>query len=29
MQVLPFADERALNACRQFERGIFRSLKPD
>jgi CubicO group peptidase (beta-lactamase class C family) len=29
MQVLPFADERALNVYRQFEHGIYRSLKPD
>src|SRR5262245_5446461 len=29
MQVLPFADERALNVYRQFEHGIYRSFKPD
>jgi hypothetical protein len=29
MRVLPFADERALNVYRQFERGLYRSLKPD
>jgi len=29
MRVLPFADERALNVYRQFDRGLYRSLKPD
>jgi methyl acetate hydrolase len=29
MQVLPFADQRALNVYRQFEHGIYRSFKPD
>jgi methyl acetate hydrolase len=29
MQVLPFADERALNVYRQFEHAIYRSFKPD
>ena len=29
MQVLPFADERALKVYRQFEHGIYRSFKPD
>jgi methyl acetate hydrolase len=28
MQILPFADRRALNVYRQFERGIYRSYKP-
>ena len=28
MQILPFADRRALNVYRQFERGIYRTLKP-
>lgn len=28
MQILPFADRRALNVYRQFERGIYRSRKP-
>jgi methyl acetate hydrolase len=27
MQILPFADTRALNVYRQFERGIYRALK--
>jgi len=27
MQTLPFADTRALNVYRQFERGIYRALK--
>ena len=28
MQVLPFADRRALNVYRQFERGIYRGTRP-
>lgn len=28
MQILPFADRRALNVYRQFERGIYRGTKP-
>ena len=28
MQILPFADQRALNVCRLFERGIYRAHKP-
>lgn len=28
MQILPFADRRALNVYRQFERGIYRGAKP-
>jgi methyl acetate hydrolase len=28
MQILPFADRRALNVYRQFERGIYRDCKP-
>jgi CubicO group peptidase (beta-lactamase class C family) len=28
MQILPFADRRALNVYRQFERGIYRDYKP-
>jgi methyl acetate hydrolase len=28
MQVLPFADTRALDLYREFERGIYRALKP-
>jgi CubicO group peptidase (beta-lactamase class C family) len=28
MQVLPFADTRALNLYRKFERGVYRALKP-
>jgi len=28
-QVLPFADNRALRAYRQFERGIYASLKAE
>ena len=28
MQILPFADRRALHVYRQFERGIYRSTKP-
>jgi methyl acetate hydrolase len=28
MQILPFADRRALNVYRQFERGIYRSYRP-
>jgi CubicO group peptidase (beta-lactamase class C family) len=28
MQILPFADERALNVYRQFERGIYHAFKP-
>jgi methyl acetate hydrolase len=28
MQVLPFADRRALDVYRQFERGIYRTTKP-
>jgi methyl acetate hydrolase len=28
MQVLPFADARALNVYRQFERGIYRAFRP-
>jgi methyl acetate hydrolase len=28
MQTLPFADRRALNVYRQFERGIYRDYKP-
>jgi len=28
MQLLPFADRRALNVYRQFERGIYRAHKP-
>ena len=28
MQILPFADRRALEVYRQFERGIYRSTKP-
>jgi methyl acetate hydrolase len=28
MQILPFADQRALNVYRLFERGIYRALKP-
>ena len=28
MQILPFADRRALNVYRLFERGIYRSHKP-
>jgi CubicO group peptidase (beta-lactamase class C family) len=28
MQILPFADQRALNVYRQFERGIYRSILP-
>jgi len=28
MQILPFADERALSVYRQFERGIYQALKP-
>ena len=28
MQVLPFADERALNVYRQFERAIYRFIEP-
>jgi methyl acetate hydrolase len=28
MQILPFADERALNVYRQFERGIYRAFRP-
>jgi CubicO group peptidase (beta-lactamase class C family) len=27
MQVLPFADERALKVYRQFERGVYRAFK--
>lgn len=27
MQILPFADSRALNVYRQFERGVYRTLK--
>ena len=27
-QVLPFADERALNVYRQFERAIYRLIAP-
>ena len=26
-QVLPFADERTLQVCRQFERGIYGAMK--
>jgi hypothetical protein len=26
-QVLPFADERALQAYRQFERGVYAAVK--
>jgi hypothetical protein len=29
MQVLPLADERALNFYRQFEQRIYQSFKPD
>jgi methyl acetate hydrolase len=28
MQILPFADRRALNVYRQFERGIYRGTRP-
>jgi hypothetical protein len=28
MQILPFADRRALEVYRQFERGIYRGIKP-
>ena len=28
MQILPFADQRALDVYRQFERGIYRASKP-
>ncbi len=28
MQVLPFADERALNVYRQFERSVYRAFRP-
>jgi methyl acetate hydrolase len=28
MQILPFADVRALDLYRKFERGIYRSAKP-
>ena len=28
MQILPFADRRALNVYRQFERGVYRSHRP-
>ena len=28
MQILPFADQRALDVYRQFERGIYRAFKP-
>ncbi|WMT74852.1 serine hydrolase domain-containing protein [Bradyrhizobium sp. Ash2021] len=28
MQILPFADARALNVYRQFEQGIYRALRP-
>jgi methyl acetate hydrolase len=28
MQILPFADERALNVYRQFESGIYHAIKP-
>jgi CubicO group peptidase (beta-lactamase class C family) len=28
MQILPFADRRALNVYRQFERGIYRGYRP-
>ena len=28
MQILPFADRRALNVYRLFERGIYRAYKP-
>ncbi|SDO12067.1 serine hydrolase [Afipia sp. GAS231] len=28
MQILPFADRRALNVYRQFERGIYRGARP-
>ena len=27
MQILPFADRRALSAYRQFERGIYRARR--
>jgi methyl acetate hydrolase len=27
MQILPFADHRALAVYRQFERGIYRAIK--
>jgi hypothetical protein len=27
MQILPFADTRALSVYRQFERGVYRALK--
>jgi len=27
MQILPFADTRALSVYRQFERGIYRAIK--
>jgi CubicO group peptidase (beta-lactamase class C family) len=27
MQILPFADARALKVYRQFERGVYRALK--
>ena len=28
MQILPFADQRALNLYREFEKGIYRTIKP-
>jgi methyl acetate hydrolase len=28
MQILPFADRRALEVYRQFERGIYHGAKP-
>ena len=28
MQILPFADRRALNVYRRFERAIYRAYKP-
>jgi CubicO group peptidase (beta-lactamase class C family) len=28
MQVLPFADERALDVYRKFEQGIYRAVRP-
>jgi methyl acetate hydrolase len=28
MQILPFADGRALNLSRRFERGVYRALQP-
>jgi methyl acetate hydrolase len=29
MQILPFADQQALKAYRQFERGICHAIRPD